>query len=81
MNVIILGDFNAGIGDEIMKAFCNTYCQRNLSKQPSCLKNLIQPSFINSKLTRKTRDFQTTYVIETILLDFHGMTIWLRNTF
>lgn len=81
MNVIILGDFNAAIGDEIMKAFCNAYSQRNLSKQPSCLKNLIQPSCIDSKLTRKTRNFQTTYVIETILLYFQGMTIWLRNTF
>ena len=81
MNVIILGDFNAAIGDEIMKAFCNAYSQRNLSKQPSCLKSLIQPSCIDLKLTSETRNSQTTYVIETRLLDFYGMTICLRNTF
>ena len=71
-------DFNAGVENKIMKAFCNAYCLRNLTKQPFCFKNLVKPSCTDLILTSKSRYFQATCVTETGLSDFHGMTIKLE---
>ena len=58
--ILILGDFNVGIEEQHMKAFCDNY-------------NLTNP--IKQILSNTTRSFQSTCVIETGLSDFHLMTL------
>ena len=38
-NVVLLGDFHAGIEETTMKSFCESYNLTNLTKQPTCFKN------------------------------------------
>ena len=72
---MLLCDFNACVDDETMRNFCNSYSLHNLIKQPTCFKNLENPSCIDLILTNKPRSFQSTCVIETGLSDFHRMTV------
>ena len=58
--ILILGDFNVGIEEQHMKAFCDNYNLTNPMKQI---------------LSNTTRSFQSTCVIETELSDFHLMTL------
>ena len=74
-NVAFLGDFNAGIEETTMKSFCESYNLTNLIKQPTCFKNTKKPSCIDLILTNRPKAFQTTYVIETGLSDFHRTTV------
>ena len=48
-HILILGDFNATIHDDVMKDFCGLYDLENLIKEPTC--NLLpQTSYLlNSK--------------------------------
>ena len=64
-NVVFLGNFNAGIEENTMKSFCESYNLTNLIKQPTCLKNPEKPSCIDLILTNRPKSFQTTCVIET----------------
>ena len=54
-NVILLGDFNL----------------RNLIKQPTCFKNVDNPSCIDLLLSNKPLSFNTSFVIEIELSVFH----------
>ena len=75
-NIVLLGDFNACVDDEALQTFCKFYSLHSLIKQPTCFKNLENPSCIDLFLTNKPRSFQTKCVIiETGLSDFHGTTI------
>ena len=74
-NILIVGDFNACVGDEPLDTFCKFYCFTSLIKQPTCFENPENPSCIDLILTNKPRSFQTKYVIETGLSDFHRVTI------
>ena len=62
--------------DETMKYFCNSYCLKSLIKQPTCFKNLENPSCIDLILTNKSQSFHNSCVIETGLSsDFYRMTV------
>ena len=61
--VLILGDFNVEVDDQNMKTFC--------VKRPACYKNPSHPKCIDLIPTNVPRSFQTTFVIETGLSDFH----------
>ena len=74
-NILILGDFNACVNDEVLGTFCKSYNLTSLIKQPTCFKNPENPSCIDLMLTNKPRSFQSKCVIETGLSDFHRMTI------
>ena len=74
-NVVFLGDFNVGIEETTMKSFSESYNLTNLIKQPTCFKNPEKPSCIDLILTNTHKSFQSTYVIETGLSDFHRMTV------
>ena len=74
-NILILGDFNACVGDEPLDTFCKSYCFTSLIKQPTCFKNPENPSCIDLILTNKPRSFQPKCFIETGLFDFHRMTL------
>ena len=80
--MLILGDFNVGIDEPHIKPFGETYNLTNLIKQPTCYKNLDNPTCIDLILTNIPRTFQSTCVIETGLSDFHLMTLTImRKTF
>ena len=46
-NILILGDFNACVGDEPLDIFCKSYCFTSLIKQPTCFKNPENPAKTN----------------------------------
>lgn len=73
-NIILLGDFNSKVHDNIKKGFCNTYYLKNLIKQPTCFKIPMKSNCIDLIWTNKPQSFQTTCVIEPGLSDFHRMT-------
>ena len=73
---------HVGIDELHMKSFFETYNLTNLIKQPTCYKNLDNPTCIDLILTNIPRTFQSTCVIETGLSDFHLMTLTImRKTF
>ena len=73
--ILILDDFNVGIEEQHMKAFCDNYNLTSLIKQPTCYKNPKNPTCIDLILSNTPRNFQSTCVIETGLSDFHLMTL------
>ena len=80
-NIIILGDFNAEPLDTYMHEFINMYGLKSLVNEPTCYKNVNNPSCIDLILTNRPKSFQTTTAIETGLSDFHKMTITIMKTF
>ena len=73
--ILILSDFNVGIEEQHIKAFCDNYNLISLIKQPTCYKNPNNPICIDSILSNTSRRFQSTCVVETGLSDFHLMTL------
>ena len=73
--VLILGDINVGIEEQLTKAFCDKYNLASLIKQPKCYKNLNNPTCIDWILSNTPRSFQSTCLIETRLSNFHLMTL------
>ena len=55
--MLILGDFNVGIDETHMKSFCETYNLPNLIKQPTCYKDLDNPTRVDLILTNDSRTF------------------------
>ena len=74
-NILILGDFNSEPREITMSEFCDIYNLHNLIKDPTCYKNVLNPSIIDLMLTNKPRKFQNSQVIETGLSDHHKLTI------
>ena len=77
-NFIILGDFNSEINEDAMKDFCVIDNFKSLINQPTSFKNPQNPqnpSCIDLILTNKSVSFQNTSVIETLLSDFHKLTV------
>ena len=79
-NYLIIGDFNSEINEEIMKEFCDSYNFSNLIKEPTCFKNINNPSSIDLMLTNRIRQFQNSHTVETGLSDHHKMTISVLKT-
>ena len=79
-NIILLGDFNSEILEEAMDDFCGTYNLKSLIKDPTCFKNLENPSCIDLILTNRFNSFQDSCVVETGLSDFHSLTITVLKT-
>ena len=74
-DIILLGDFNSEIIEEDLSNFSHVYNLKNLIVEPTCFKNVANPSSIDVILTNKPRSFQNSQVIETGLSDYHKMTI------
>ena len=53
---------------------------KNLVKEPTCFKNIENPSCIDLILTNKPLYFQTTAVIETGISDFHKLTVTILKS-
>ena len=80
-NFIIMGDFNSEPIDDEMQEFCNLFNLKNLVKDPTCYKNLENPSCIDLILTNRYKSFQNTVTLEVGLSDFHKMTITVLKTY
>ena len=80
-NFLLLGDFNSEMSETIMKDFSETYDLCNLIKEPTCFKNMENPSCIDLILTNKPRRFQNCTVIETGLSDHHKLTVTVMKSF
>ena len=79
-NMILLGDFNASMLDEMMIDFCHMYNLKNLINEPTCFKNADNPSSIDVMLTNPNSMFQNSMTIETGLSDHHKMTLIVLKT-
>ena len=58
-----------------MNSFCSLYNLKSLVHEPTCFKNIDNPSCIDLILTNKSLCFQNTSVIDTGLSDFHKLTL------
>ena len=72
-NILIIGDLNSEISEDVLCEFCCVYNLKNLVKNPTCFKNIDRPSCIDFILTNKSGSFQNTLVIETGLSYFHRL--------
>ena len=79
-NIILIGDFNVSPEESHMETFCESYGLKNLTKVPTCYKNLQNPSCIDLILTYSPLSFQSSGLIETGLSDFHKMTVTVMKT-
>ena len=80
-NFLLLGDFNSEMEEDAMKEFCETYSLRNLIKEPTCFKNLLNPSSIDLILTNRSRRFQSSIAIEIGISDHHKLTITVMKSY
>ena len=62
--MLILGDLNSPVHDNEMKQFCDMYNLKNLINEPTCYKNIDNPSSIDVMLTNKKGSFQNSLAIE-----------------
>ena len=74
-NILVIGDWNSAVTEKEMKEFCEIYNLENLIKNPTCFKNVANPSSIDIMLTNKKLSFQNSMTLETGLSDFHKMTV------
>ena len=74
-NFIILGDFNFEMEEQQIKDFCDSYSLKSLIRQPTCYKSPSNPTCIYLILSNARQKFQSTWVLETGLSDFHLMTV------
>ena len=78
---LLVGDFNSEIHESSISNFCDTYNLKNIINEPTCYKNLLNPSTIDLILTNKSRSFQNTTTIETGLSDHHKMTVTVMKQY
>ena len=66
-----MGDFNAEMTNNYLEEFCVSHNLKNLIKQPTCFKNLDNPTLIDRILTNHPKSFHSSSVYETPLPDLH----------
>ena len=71
----LLYHFNFETDENHMKSFCENKGLTNLIKQLICYKNLTNLTCIDLPPINVPRSFQSTYVVEIGLSDFHLMTM------
>ena len=57
-NILLMGDFNAGLDNAVLKDFCNLYNLTSLINRAICYKNPNDPSCIDLLLTTSPKYFQ-----------------------
>ena len=78
---LLMGDLNSEMSDHHLEEFCANYCLKNLITQPTCYKNLNNPSCIDVMITNHNKCFQHSTTLETGLSDFHKMTITMMKLY
>ena len=74
-NFLVTGDFNSEISQMAMSEYCETCNLQNLVKDPTYYKNRSKPICIDLILTNFPKSFQHIRAIETVLSDFHKLTL------
>ena len=80
-NLIVLGNFNAEMSKPHMSEFCALYNFTNLTKEPTCYKNVGKTTSIDRILTIHARCFQHSGIYETGLSGFHKLTFTALKMF
>ena len=80
-NFIVIGDFNAEMTNNYLEEFCASCNLKNLIKEPTCFKNIDNPTLIDHILTNQPKSFHSSSVYETGLSDFHKLTLTVLKTF
>ena len=80
-NFIVIGDFNPEMTNNYLEEFCASYNPKNLIKEPTCFKNIDNPTLIDYILTNHPKSFHSSSVYETGFSDFHKLTLTVLKTF
>ena len=80
-NMILLGDFNTSIIDDTMTDFCQMYNLQNMINEPTCYKNVNNPSAIDLILTNRKTCFHNSMTIEIGLSEHHKMTVTVLKSY
>ena len=78
--VLIAGDLNIDIDEEILEDFLFERSLKNLVKENTCFKSIDNPSCIDLFLTNTCSSFQNTIAVATGLSDFHKMIVTAMKT-
>ena len=78
--MLLIGDFNAEVGEPTMDNFMELYDLGTLVKENTCFKSIENPSCVDLFLTNCVRSFQNTKVICTGISDCHKMILTVLKT-
>ena len=78
--VLLAGDFNIDVEEDILEEFLFEQNIKSLVKEKTCFKSMENPSCIDLFLTNSVHSFQNTTVVETGLSDFHKMAVTVMKT-
>ena len=78
--VLIAGDLNIDVEEDILEDFLFEQNMKNLVKEKTCFKSMENPSCIDLFLTNVSQSFQNTTTIATGLSDFHKMVVTVMKT-
>ena len=79
-NFLLAGDFNAQDTEPKLMSFLETYCSSNIVREPTCFKNVNNPSCIDLFITNKPRSFQNTKAMSCGISDFHKLVVTVLKT-
>ena len=79
-NILIVGDFNAQIGETCLDTFLYQHELKNVNKEPTCYKNSENPNCIDFILTNNLRSFFKTSTLFHGLSDFHKLVLSVFKT-
>ena len=74
-----MGDFNVDVKEVSLHLFYNQYKLKSLNKDPTCYKNIDNPSSIDLLLTNSAKSFESSCTIETGFSDFHKLVVAVLN--
>ena len=72
---MIVGDFNAKESEPCLSQFLYEYNAKNIVKESTCFKNVLNPSCIDLFITNSPLSSQNTVAVTNGLSDFHKMVI------
>ena len=76
---MLIGDFNTNDTDQILVDFNQQYDSKNIVKDPTCFKNIENPSIIDLIITNSPRSCWNTKSLINGLSDFHAMVVTTLN--
>ena len=78
---LLLGNFKSEIQESSISNFCDTYNLKNIINEPTCYKNILNPSTKDLILTNKSKSFQNSTNIDTGLSEHHKMTVTVMKQY
>ena len=79
-NVLVIGDFNAQIGESHLDTFSYQHELANINREPTCYKNSESRSCIDFILSNRPKRFFKTNTVFTGLSDFHKLVLSVFKT-